>query len=72
MAYGAKKIIDGLQGALDWTRGNTAARERSGEIIRKWLRTDTLKLHAGEMTAQELRTVKAVLRGVLAEIEGRP
>jgi hypothetical protein len=33
----------------------------------KWTRADSLKLHAGEMTAQELRTAKAVANAIIAE-----
>jgi len=36
--------------------------------VRKWLKNDHLKLHAGEMTAQETRTVKAVLAAVILEL----
>ena len=38
------------------------------KIIDQWLHVPTLKLRAGEMTAQELRTVKAVLNGLRAEL----
>lgn len=33
----------------------------------KWLRADHIKLHAGEITAGELRSVQAVVRAMLAE-----
>jgi hypothetical protein len=32
----------------------------------KWLKPDYIKLHAGEMSAQELRTVQAVVKAMLA------
>ena len=44
------------------------ATERAAQIAQHWTRPDTLRLHAGEMTAQELRTVVAVLNGVIAAI----
>jgi hypothetical protein len=37
-------------------------------IIDKWMDPDHIRLHAGEMTTQEMRSVFAVLRGVRAEI----
>ena len=45
-----------------------AATDRAAQIAQRWTHPDTLRLHAGEMTAQELRTVVAVLNGVIAEI----
>ena len=37
-------------------------------ILRRWQNTDYLKLHAGEMFAREVRTVKAVLKAVETEV----
>jgi hypothetical protein len=37
-------------------------------IIDKWQDPDHIRLHAGEMTNQEMRSVLAVLRAVRAEI----
>lgn len=37
-------------------------------IIDRWQDPDYIRLHAGEMTAQEMRSVLAVLRAVRAEI----
>ena len=37
-------------------------------IIDKWQDPDHIRLHAGEMTTQEMRSVLAVLRAVRAEI----
>lgn len=45
-----------------------AERERCAKIIGPLLRRDQLSLQAGEMTAQEFRTVSAVLHFVLAAI----
>lgn len=45
-------------------------KSKVGEIIKEWLHTPTLLLRAGEMSAQEIRTVKAVLKAVLRGIEG--
>lgn len=38
-------------------------------IVRQWMHVPTLKLRAGEMTAQEVRTVLAVLGAICAEME---
>lgn len=38
------------------------------EIISNWRNPQYLKLHAGEMTAQEVRTVRAVLEAVGIQI----
>ena len=45
-----------------------AATDRAAKIAQHWTHPDTLRLHAGEMTAQELRTVVAVLNVVIAAI----
>lgn len=37
-------------------------------ILKKWLHTPTLLLRAGEMSAQEIRTVKAVVKAILKEV----
>ena len=37
-------------------------------IIDKWQDPDHIRLHGGEMTAQEMRSVLAILRAVRAEI----
>jgi hypothetical protein len=56
----------------------TAARlqaERDGDVakaVAEWTKPQTLKLHAGEMTAGEVRTCQAVLRGFAAAIRTRP
>lgn len=39
------------------------------KVIKEWLHTPTLLLRAGEMSAQEIRTVKAVLKAVLRGVE---
>ena len=38
------------------------------EIFANWRNSQYLKLHAGEMTAQELRTVRAVLGAVHVQV----
>ena len=38
------------------------------EIVDRWLNPDHIRLHAGEMAPQEMRTVLAVLRAVRSEI----
>ena len=57
------------QGLADGTKQE---RERCATIAQHWTHPDTLRLHAGEMTAQELRTVVAVLNGVIAAIRAEP
>lgn len=42
--------------------------ELAAAVLRAWSSTDEMKLRAGEMTAQEVRTVKAVLGACIAEI----
>ena len=44
-----------------------AERERVREIVKKWTRADHIQLHAGEMTAGELRSVKAVVNAIIRE-----
>jgi len=39
--------------------------EPVGELRKKWTRADSLRLYAGEMTAQELRTAKAIAEAVI-------
>lgn len=38
-------------------------------ILEEWAKPQTMKLHAGEMTAGEVRTVQAVLKGIAAAIQ---
>jgi hypothetical protein len=42
--------------------------EEASDICDDWSMPQTMKLHAGEMSAQELRTAIAVLSGVKAAI----
>lgn len=39
------------------------------DVLRRWQRADYIRLHAGDMTAQEMRSVQAVLRAVALEVE---
>lgn len=52
-------------------RFHDAGRQQAVAVIDKWLDPQHIKLHAGEMTAQEMRSVLAVLRGIRAEIVDR-
>jgi hypothetical protein len=45
-------------------RGYEAAKDEALNVLDTWLQPGHLLLHAGEMKAQELRTVLAVLRAV--------
>lgn len=48
--------------------GVKSERERFKFIVKEWLHTPTLLLRAGELSAQEIRTVKAVLNAILREM----
>jgi hypothetical protein len=58
----AESILAALAEAR--TAGVAAERERCAKIAVSWQRADAIKLAAGEMTAQELRTAKAVAGGI--------
>jgi hypothetical protein len=60
MSKAGRRIIGGLQEAVGLSRAYG--------VIDTWLDPDHIRLHAGEMTAQEMRSVLAVLRGVRADI----
>ena len=45
-----------------------AERERCACIVDEWMDVPTLKLRAGEMTTQEVQTVRAVLRSISRSI----
>ena len=47
-------------------------RERCAKVNEAWLNRSELLLHCGEMTAQELRTVTAVLKARAAAIRALP
>ena len=55
----ARALMD--QETAAHARGFAEAREMAAKVNRAWLNAQELRLHAGEMTAQELRTVRAVL-----------
>lgn len=50
-----------------------ALRERTEiiEHIESWLKTGNLLIRCGEMSRQELRTVKAVLKAIIRGLEAR-
>jgi hypothetical protein len=43
-------------------------RERCAMLAELWLNNAYIKLHAGEMTAQELRSVRAVVQAIVRQI----
>lgn len=49
-------------------RGEERERAKLNAIIDMWKRRDHLSLHSGEVTAQEFRTVVAVLNAIAAAI----
>ena len=44
--------------------GAEEMRERAAEIVKHWQQSQNFKLHAGEMSAPEERTAKAVLAAI--------
>lgn len=48
--------------------GKTIEFDRAIRIMDKWSDPDHIRLHAGEMTNQEMRSVLAVVRAIRAEI----
>lgn len=55
-------------GDLGWTP-TTKLVESAVKLVDEWLDTPMMKLRAGEMTAQESRTVKAVLSALRKSIQ---
>lgn len=49
-----------------------AAHERAALCADSWSKTQQLLMHAGELTAQELRTAVAVAKGIAAAIRALP
>lgn len=49
-----------------------AERVKCAELAESWSKPSVVKLAAGEMTAQELRTAQAVARGIAAVIRKQP
>lgn len=60
---------DAIKGGPNRCRTAEANEKSLVRIIDEWLHTPTLLLRAGEMTAQEIRTVKAVLEAVKRGVE---
>lgn len=50
-------------------KARIAEKERCLDAIRPWLQSAHIKLHAGEMTAQETRTAIAVARGIFTSVQ---
>lgn len=49
-----------------------ACKEAASAHASEWLDTETMKLRAGEMTAQEVRTVKAVIGSLVLSLSAIP
>lgn len=60
MGKAGRRILDGLYEAVGLSRAYG--------VLDTWLDPDHIRLHAGELTAQEMRTVLAVLRAVRADL----
>lgn len=52
----------------DRTTGHTYV-EGVRDVMRRWQQSSYILIHAGEMTAQEMRTVLAVLKAVASEVD---
>lgn len=50
------------------TQARREALEEAASVVMRWSTPDALRLHAGEMTAQEAKTVLAVCRAHAAAI----
>ncbi len=50
-------------------KARLAEKDRCLEAVKPWLRPDHIRLHAGEMTAQEMRSAVAVARGIFSSIQ---
>ena len=48
--------------------GKDASHQIISAIIKEWQRKDTVRLRIGEVTAQEMRTLQAVLKANQTEI----
>jgi hypothetical protein len=57
---------DAIQTFTDYERGRREAFEEAAGMLE--MSDATIRLHCGEMTAQEMRTVKAVLKWKAAEM----
>lgn len=44
-----------------WQASRKQALEEAHDVLGGWQRADTMRLRAGEMTSQEVRSVKAIL-----------
>lgn len=66
----ARAAIEAMQPAIlaAEKRGEERERAKLNAIIDMWKRRDHLSLHSGEVTAQEFRTVVAVLNAIAAGI----
>lgn len=51
-------------------RARVDERGRAARIADDWSKADVIRLRAGEMPAQEMRTAQAVARGIAAAIRG--
>jgi hypothetical protein len=48
-----------------------AEREACAKIADDWTRPDNIRLHAGELSRQEMRTVVAIVTAIAASIRAR-
>lgn len=65
------KVLDEVTNAVVATTPDAirrAAIEECAKVADAWKRADEIQLRAGEMTAQELRSVKAVVNSIAAMI----
>jgi hypothetical protein len=53
----------------DWEEGYSLAVSHCRATVKSWTDTEVLLLRSGEMTAQEVRTIKAVLNAILRSFD---
>ncbi len=63
------ELVDAIAAALAAARQEE--RDACADIAHQWQRPSAIKMAAGEMTAQELRTAQAVARGIESAIRAR-
>lgn len=52
----------------EFQKGYSLAISHATALVKSWTDTDVLLLKSGDMTAQEIRTVKAVLNAILRSL----
>lgn len=66
-----RAMLEGVM-SVAIARATAEERERAAKVAEEWLRADELRLHMGELTAQEVRTAQALQRRIAAAIRLPP